>query len=426
MRATRLTFERVLRRPECWGLLLRFLVMPIACHYDLLSYYWAAHEVVYHHHVPFAGQTFGALYQIFPTAWLNVAWLWLIKPLLGSRDPWTDNWFPSGDVYQTSDVAWHAFVSLPNIGVILFLLKLPFLFGEWALIRWLSAVPNQPVARRRAAAFLWLNPVSIFILYVFGSMEIWVLVALAGCLACACRGRWVASALLLGVAGVLRTFPVLFIPALMAAAGGSWRRRLRLGLCAALPVIVWYAIAKLRDPGALAFIAAYPSHNFLLSLRWPMAVGADGLYPFVAAYVLVLGMAGVASKPSVDHFARTMTAILLTLYALSFFHPQYFIWCIPSLALLVAETPSLVALFAIQTAAYVLYTFQWGRPLAGYLFAPINPDAMMALRSPLESLSWFGPPEKVVGLAHSLLAGASLWMAYHVLQRRVRPVPAAR
>ena len=89
---------RLIRHVAFWGILLRLLVMPIACHYDLLSYYWAAHEVVYHGQVPLTDVLNGNLYLFFPTAYLNIAWLWLIRPLLGAHDPWTADWFPGGDV----------------------------------------------------------------------------------------------------------------------------------------------------------------------------------------------------------------------------------------------------------------------------------------------------------------------------------------
>jgi len=393
----------LVRRVAFWGILLRLFVMPLACHYDLLSYYWAAHEVVYHGQVPLAGQAIGAVYSLAPTAWLNVAWLWLIRPLLGAADPWTHDWFPAGDVYQINEAAWQAFVSVPNIGLTLFLFKLPFLLGECLMIRWLCSLRSSPVQRRRVARFLWLNPVSVFVLYVFGSMEILVLLLLAGCLWCAFHHQRVRTALLIGCGAVVRMFPALFIPALALLFAKRAGARLRLAAWALLPLVVWCGAMELRHPGTLGFLGNYPSMNFLLSMVWPLH-GGDVIFPFIVGYVLILGVFTTRRGAPFERFVDAALATLLVFYATSFFHPQYFVWFIPLLALRVATRPDLTGLFVVQVVCFAVYTFHWGRPLAGYLFAPLNPEVMMALRAPGELLASIAPVEKLVGLAHSVLA----------------------
>ena len=406
---------RFLRRVEFWGLLLRLLLMPIACHYDLLSYYWAAHEVVFHHRSPFEGHLMGQLYFCFPTAYLNVAWLWLIKPLLGPGDPWSHDWFPGGDVYATNVTAWRALVSLPHIGLMLFLLKLPHLIGEWGMIRLLGAIPKAPRQRQRLVRFLWLNPVSIFVLYVYGSVEIFTLVLLALGLWCVSRQRRVLAALALGLSAPFRFFPALFFVPFAWIMERRWGRRLSLLGAIGLPFGFWLTVMVMRHPGTLSFLANYPSMNFLLSLKIPVH-DQDVLYPFVIGYVLVAA-SGIARRGDpLERLLDVMLGTLLVFYATSFFHPQYFIWMIPMMALRVAARPELLPVFWVQVACYAVYTVQWGRPLAGYLFAPLNPQVFMALRSPSELLAPLGSAEKLVGLVHSVLASASLWMTYRILK----------
>lgn len=405
----------LVRRAPFWGILLRLLLMPIACHYDLLSYYGLAHHVVYHHSGPLPGQLVGELYFMFPTAYLNIAWLWLIRPLLGVKDLWSHDWYPGGDVYQINEAAWRAVVSAPNIGLVLFLFKLPHLLGEWGIIRWLCAMTRSPLEQRCLSRFLWFNPVSIFVLYVFGSVEIFVMVLLVYSVFCASRRRTDLAAWILGCSAPFRLFPALFFPAFVLIFGKRPAERLRLGLWVCLPLAMWLLVMAVHYPGALSFLANYPSMNFLFSLKLQLQF-LDFLYPFVIAYVFVTCACVTRAVTPLERFLDAVLATLLVYYATSFFHPQYFLWFIPFLALRVAADHRLIPLFAVQTICYVVYTFQWGRPLAGYLFAPLNPAWWMTLRAPSELIAAVCPPEKIVGLAHSVLAGVSLWMVFRIMR----------
>lgn len=403
----------------CWGILLRFLLMPIACHYDLLSYYFFAHEVVFHERTPLEGQLIGQLYLFLPTAHLNMAWLWLIKPLLGSGDLWAHNWFPGGDVHQINNAAWQAFVSAPNIGLVLFLFKLPTLFCEWGIIRMLCSMKADPIERKRMSLFLWFNPISLFVFYIYGSMEIFVLLLLTASIFYAAQKRTVLAAVLLGCSAPFRLFPMWFAPTFALVFGRRITERLRFAGWVCLPFVSWLAAIALSLPGALAFMAKYPSINFTLSLRLPLQA-QDSLYPFVIGYVIVLCVYTARRGLPLTRLIDAILVTLLLFYATCFFHPQYFVWYIPWLALRVASYPGLLWPFLIQVLCFTVYIAHWGRPLAGFLFAPLNPEFFMGLPSPLEAMSSIVPPEKIVGLAHSVLAGASLWMAYLVLAPRTR------
>jgi hypothetical protein len=115
--------------------------------------------------------------------------------------------------------------------------------------------------------------------------------------------------------------------------------------------------------------------------------------------------------------ARYATAALLFFYSVSFFHVQYFFWVLPFLAVLMAHHPRLLGLFAIQAACLAVYSLQWERALTTYLVAPLNPEFFFAQPSPFERLARFTDPGRVIGLAHSVFAGVSLWLMYEVLGR---------
>jgi hypothetical protein len=110
---------------------------------------------------------------------------------------------------------------------------------------------------------------------------------------------------------------------------------------------------------------------------------------------------------------------LLLLYATAYTgqSPHYWTWCLPFLAITVAEDRRLLPLHVVQVACLVVYSFIGGRATAGYLFAPIAPDFFWSLPGPVEVISRFASPETVISLGRTAFSAVTLWMVYLVFRR---------
>jgi len=107
-------------------------------------------------------------------------------------------------------------------------------------------------------------------------------------------------------------------------------------------------------------------------------------------------------------------------YATSLFHPQYFLWAMPLTTLAVVTDRRLLALHIMQIVCFVVYTFNWGRPLAFAVLGPLSP-AFSSLPSPSEVIARFAPPGEIMTVFRSLFTGISLYMMYLVLRQLRQP-----
>jgi len=156
--------------------------------------------------------------------------------------------------------------------------------------------------------------------------------------------------------------------------------------------------------------------NFLLSMNISLGYLYDRIFIFVLIYTFLLLYAYFNTNHSFSDLWKYALVLFLTFFATSFFHPQYFAWLIPFLIFQVVEDKKFTMLFIIQVLCFVVYTFQWKEWLAGYLFAPLNAQYFMHLRTPFEIINQYYPADKFIAIVRSIFSGVSLWMAYLVFK----------
>jgi hypothetical protein len=211
------------------------------------------------------------------------------------------------------------------------------------------------------------------------------------------------------------------LPVFLVLLPGSAIKRLKLAIAALFPVLaVFFAYFLFGKLGiVIKSIAQMPQEGYIFSLVLESRYLYDRLYPFVVAcilFMLYLFYQGQRIKFTGSDLSKYSLAILLVFYALSFFHPQYFLIAVFLIALQVGYRRDLFILFFIQAACFLIYTLQWGSDLSWRLFMPINPRFFAYLKSPIDIINQFYPADRFIGIFRSIFTATSFWMVYLMLK----------
>jgi hypothetical protein len=408
---------RTLARTFGVALAIRLILMPIALHGDLLSSYHRSWIIL----------TEFRLYRLLPHEIIQVPFLWLYSLFL----PMERMVVWGGDVSVTPEFWIGTFANDPLVHPALFLLKLPFLLGDFAVaLILLRLFADRPGKGLRAAAMWLLNPITIFTFYVFGRHDVFAILFIALGLLAFDRSKLLRGALSIGVAIWSRYYPALLLPFLVAVqpggwSGGGWKKRLRIIAVALLPLAVYNAVSLLDvdetlagSPIPSARMATSRFSSYLLRFNFDMG-NYQVLFIFPMLYVMLCALA-LALPPRenpVVRFCSYAICCLCLLYATTFFHPQYFAWIVLFMVILRANESDRVLsnLHYCQVLLFFPYTFFWRQELFGRLLAPLDPVFFANLASPWVWIGSFGSPEILVNLARTVLSAICLVMVGWIL-----------
>ncbi len=385
------------------AMLLRVVAMPIAYHGDLYSVYWRAHLLAFHGILPEHNQVLshlihGGVLFVYRALWPGLGDVW-IHP------------FSYGD----SGVP---FLSVSGFPLLLVLLKLPYLVFD---IGCAILLMNLVMGRKgeKAAIGLWaLNPVLLFSVYLYGRYETIPLFFVLWSLVMARRQRSIWAAVILSLSVATRLYTVLLAPFYILLLDSGWKRRLRLVLLMLVPLCVVLGIQALRAGSTQGFLIhsellsflSMPHRGFLFAAKIPiLQMDSIQLWPFFMT-LLVLA-AGFCRRTGYAAVWRFGLAAHLLLFSLVLFHPQWFAWCIPFLALLAAERRGIVWLHGLQVVALAVYAFQFGWDVTVGLFTPVlGWSGAASLPTPLELLERMGLGGVFVGFWRSVLTAVNVWI----------------
>ena len=388
------------------GLVIRFVLMPITTHSDLISIYGRASYIIEQ------GDFSGMLPLL--SHFLHVGFLVIIKPFM-SYSPEIWQW-ASGRL-GVNDQIWMNFIIHPNIYRTLFLLKAPYLLFDLASAVVLLHLFKDRKEGLRAFIFWMINPVGIFAVYIFGRFEIIPVFFILLSLYYAKRKQNMVAALVLGISIATKFYSLLLLLPFVFVVGDKVSERLKLLFLGLVPLLVMQIPIMIGGgQGEVGGLAGSSFVDYLLAMRFKLPFVHDTVFIFVVGYVLILIYVYYNSKFSFASVYKYMGVILLFLFATSFFHPHYFMWLSPFIAMQIAEDKKFIGLYTIQVLCLAVYSFQWDRALAGYLFAPISKLYFTNVMSPFTFISQFYPGEKLVGIFRSIFTAVSFWMIYQVFK----------
>lgn len=249
----------------------------------------------------------------------------------------------------------------PGLFAYLFILKLPYLFADLALL-WLL-LRLSPV-RRRLTALIWLfNPVSLYAVYAVGQFDILPALATVTAVYFAQKHRFFTAALLLSLGACLKSYPLLLLPFLILAAP-KFTSKIITGLACLLP---WFILMKLF-PGSGAVLQSGLSARLLTQYLY-MVSGSQGvlIYPFVYLLSLWLFFYSRTKNLLWPFLVVTLSVIIFADY-----HLQWVIWSLPFLILFSVRSRK----FLLAAGVFVLLLFM------NLLFLP-DQFAYIGLLSPI-------------------------------------------
>jgi hypothetical protein len=392
------------------AVLIRLALMPFTLHMDAYQIYSRAAEAAY------GGEWFGWTGQIVIQTVHNV-WLLLIRPLLpDSSAIWSPTASEAGVGASMED--YRRFLGYEHVHRAIFLMKVPYVVADLACAYVLTRLV-APARRLAVAAFWLLNPLVIYATAVFGRHDVLAILLVLLSLLAARRatdaGR-LAGLLLLGVATLMRFFPIVLVPYYLLAF-----RRSRRQLVAAVAILggLWAGVelAGIIGTGESPTLEILDTHehfqNWLdagVRLRFD-----DFIFFFPLAYLLGLWWA-VERGVEPDEYPRVAAAVMLLLFGLTFFHPHWSIWLVPFLALTIASSRRMVVYHALQVVALGVYFMQWGSWTTWELLRPSIGERVASLPDPYEAIAARIEPRQLFGTFRSALTAISLWMAWKIIE----------
>ncbi len=392
------------------GLLIRLLLMPFTMHTDVYQIYSRAHLAAYH------GEWFAWSSQIVIQMVHNI-WLLIIRPLLPGSEPiWSHSAavLGSGPIPAPEDIA--RFFDYPYVARALFLMKLPYLIADLASGYVLTRLV-APERRRRVLALWLLNPLVIFGSAIFArhdSMSVFLVVL---SVLMATNGRRYLGLGLLGLGAAARFFPAFLVPFFILSYRRSRRELLLLGggigaLWIMTEGTTW---ALTGSSPTLTILTRYPHIDYLVELSLPL-LQSDRIFIFPLAYALLFLWYSERHPSSSGDYVSAGAAVMLILFALTFFHPQYTVWLVPFLALTIDRRSELIGYHIVQIILLGMYALNWGTGITWDMLRPLGAPVLGNLPDPMTIIGAQISADLFFGLVRSLFTAITLWMAYRILR----------
>lgn len=219
---------------------------------------------------------------------------------------------------------WHH----PYLALVLLCTKLPYLIPDLAT-GWL--LTKLMPGKKELMWKLWmLNPVVMYASYAMGQFDIYPTFLTVAAVYTSAFSP-VGGAVLLGLGGAFKMFPLLLLPAYTLLLGRTWGSRVMI-LVSGITAYVVCLLPYIGSHGFRTYALLAPQTEKMLFAKIPVT-GAEFLSLFVVGYVIIIAACGLWRVRVWAAFG----AVLLLFLAVTHFHPQWFIWLMPVLLLFYVE-----------------------------------------------------------------------------------------
>lgn len=392
------------------GLAIRFACLPFFFQRDVLSTYQRAALTVFN-------GVLGADFQQFAMHLLHSAYLFLIKflipdagrlaSILLNQDTWT---------------SWIDFNNFDFVYRTLTLFKIPYLVLDAAcmflVIRLLF--DTEPEKRLKVFKYWVLNPLVIFVTYIFARHDIVaVFVILAALLLAKAKKKyWAIAVLAVGV--ILRFFPVMILPFLIIFLARKKKDYIILFSIGIAGLLILEAFSNLYFGRSVIFSLLNTQHfDYLLSAKIDLIIH-DSIFIFVVAYFILMFSFIHQKEKTFSLFLGYCGMVYLLYVSLSYFHPQYLLYAIPFLALVFVKRNSVYYYHIVQFILLMFVLIYWGDLVTKFLFAPIDIKYVLYMPGPIPLVNRFYNPVKFVNIIRSVFTAVSLWMVYLIYRESKR------
>lgn len=399
------------------GLFIRLLVMPFTAHYDLRGINFAVYQL------PFNGVTniyevaqkgpvdylvninFGREYFIYPplTYFTLGGIMTALKPLYGTEFV---SWI-QGYGNDTLSVITH-----PHVFRYLFLMKIPYLIFDILMLFGLFKFARTIQEQKYVMAFWWLNPITIYLPYIWGQFDIIpASLTVLALYVLAKRPHW--GTFILGIAASYKSYPLMLLPLIVLARAKTWRQALTMTLVGLAP----FALTTLPYAGHEFFrstvLVSWQSQK-MLDFMW--GIGGDtGIYPFVIGYTLIAFWTFSYARVKQNSLVPIIMSLLLY-FATTNFHQQWFLWVLPFLLIYSLKNISFRPIFYTLIALFFLRLISLQGNVTTELFLWIAP-AIDDLPKTRYLVGLVYDIHKVRNIVASFYVAISVWVMYYFFKK---------
>jgi hypothetical protein len=415
------------------GLIIRLIFMPISAHNDFLSEHIRAEYIL------FGGNPFAVTSQFLPH-YIDAAFLFLSTPFIPDHGEIFKLPSQTGSASTVENEPFIRFIDSPNSYRALFLLKLPYLIGDFLCFFMLLRLISDKKRAFWLACFWMFNPISIYAVYVYGRYEIyWALFLIASLLFCK-KERPYLSGLMLGFAIASRSYLLMLLPLFPLLISRKWGARIASLALAVAPTAAYSLFANLLGPGPF-FYKTIPTSNVIeslaeggfigLGLLPRLDIGQYHIYLFIFALTLIYIWTLNKKEYGFLSVVRGSSLIILSYFLLAPFSTHWFFWAVPWLALFMAESKesrwaawAIPAVWFLHSAIYSDWSV-----FTLYLFSPINPQYFMgssSLSQVILSLTQnmgsvvkdILSPETLLGVMRSIISGMIFYIILRIIKKK--------
>ena len=307
----------------------------------------------------------------------------------------------------------------PNIFLDLFILKLPYLIADSAIVLLLFKISKLKIINKWHAVIWAFNPVILYTTYIFGQFDILVILFIFLGFTVAKKRRNVGF-LLLGIAGAFKIYPFLIIIPLAIIFGKNLTDRLRLLGISFLPFLITVIPTLINSP-QLALFTFFPKNIFHYKT---VLYGWDKYSPIIKygllafSYVGVLFLSLFLKIKNKWKFAVGLSLItfLLAITLAGRTHFHYLIWIMPLMILWFKNNPKLLAfIILLQTISFASYKILANQLQLG-LFAPLNPDYFSTLPTFNSLINQIIPYRIISTLGFVIFTSINLYLIINVIK----------
>lgn len=401
------------------GLLIRLLVMPFTGHYDIRGINFAVYnlpykgisnvyEVAAHGPVDYlVNVNFGRDYFIYPP--LNYftlgTFMTALKPFYGSD-------FVSWIEGYGSDI--QKVITDPQVWRYLFLMKIPYLFFDILLLFTLTHFFAKKGDQVRILKYWWLNPIVIFLPYVWGQFDIIPAAFMLIGVLQGIRNKPYKSVLLFGLAAAFKNYPLILLPFLAVIYGKNLWQMIKLMIAGMLPFILTTMPFWSHEFFRKSVLFSWQSQK-MMDFSWIMGVG-EVVYPFFVGYFLILAWTAYSLRGRSDQIMAPITMVLTWYYATTNFHQQWFMWVLPYLVIMAVRDQKLRLIGSMVIALFFVRLIEIQANVTTELLVWIAP-AFDDIPKSRYLISLFYDLEKFRGIVSSMFVALSLFVSHYLFVR---------
>lgn len=260
-------------------------------------------------------------------------------------------------IYKQTGLVWNLIV-----------LKFPYLIIDIAMAFVLASLFDNE-KQKKWAFLLWLfNPITFYATFSMGVFDIIPAFFTVLSLVFAKKNKLSLAAVMISIGAAYKQYPLFLLPFVVFSAKGFWNR-IKVALCGVVPYLL--TIAPYLHSSAFKAMVFGPKSQKEFYMEW-LVSGADGLYPYLLGFVLLVWHAYRNLHLS-EKLWKYYLAYFLILFSVTNYHPQWFLWVAPFLVIeLVANNWHNLWIDLTIFACYVFIVLTFDYSLSVGLFAVIN------------------------------------------------------